>query len=134
MYWGFYSLWKFNSIPKVNTLQLSTRTISHSTNTHRASTLSDVPHKTPSTGPLLVISQHELIFLQSESLQHRCASSLYALRAQTHILAIGNSPSTRASLAISQYQVFQPTGVRSQTHTHVFTRLGYFQSRTPAVD
>jgi hypothetical protein len=52
---------------KVNTLQLNT--ISHYPNTRRASTLSDVSHKTPSTRPLLVISQHELIFLQSESLQ-----------------------------------------------------------------
>jgi hypothetical protein len=51
---------------KVNTLQLNA--INRSQNT-RASTLSDVPHKTPSTGPLLVIFQHELIIWQSESLQ-----------------------------------------------------------------
>jgi hypothetical protein len=37
----------------------------------RAPTLSDVPHKTPSTVPLQVISQHEITFLQSESLQTR---------------------------------------------------------------
>jgi hypothetical protein len=36
--------------------------------THVGRLLSDVPHKTP-TGPLLVISQHRLTFLQSESLQ-----------------------------------------------------------------
>jgi hypothetical protein len=52
---------------KVNTLQLNA--ISHSPNTRRASILSDVPHKTPSTGPLLVISRHKLTFLQSGNLQ-----------------------------------------------------------------
>jgi hypothetical protein len=46
---------------KVNTLQLNA--ISRSPNTRRASTLSDAPHKTPSTGPVLVISQHGLTIL-----------------------------------------------------------------------
>jgi hypothetical protein len=63
---------------KLSTLQLST--LSHSPNTSRASTFSDVQQKTPSTGPLLVISQ-----------------------TRTHILAVRMSPNTRAFLAISQY-------------------------------
>jgi hypothetical protein len=69
---------------KLSTLQLNT--FSRSPNTRRASTLSDVSHKTPSTGPLPVISQHEL-----------------------DILAARKSPNTRDTLAISQYQLSLPT-------------------------
>jgi hypothetical protein len=87
---------------KVNTLQLNV--ISHSPNT-RASTLNDVPHETPSTGPLLVISQHKLSFLQSGSFQ-------------THVL-LSQFPNINS--------VFQPTGVRSQTRA---STLGDFQTRT----
>jgi hypothetical protein len=54
----FYSRWKFISIPKLSTLQLNT--ISHSPNTRRASTLSDVPHK--------------LTFLQSGTVQAQVRS------------------------------------------------------------
>jgi hypothetical protein len=90
---------------KVNTLQLNTSTISHSPNTHRASTLSDVPHKTPSTGPLLVISQHKLTLLQSESLQT--------------LVLLSQFPNTKSSN--------QPKSIIK--HTRAST-LGYFQSRT----
>jgi hypothetical protein len=64
---GFYSRWKFISVPKSQhtTVKYNQPFSKHT----RESTLSDVPHKTPSTGPLLVISQHELTFLQSVSLQ-----------------------------------------------------------------
>jgi hypothetical protein len=56
---------------KLSTLQLNA--ISRSQNTRRASTLSDVPHKTPSTRPLLVTSQ-----------------------TRTHIIAVRKSPNTGA--------------------------------------
>jgi hypothetical protein len=106
---------------KLSTLQLNT--LSHSPNTRRASTLSDVPHETPSTGPLLVISQHELTFLQSESPNTgaRPASTFFG-----HKLTSLQSGSSQTHVLLSQFpntnSVFQPKGVSSQTHTHVYTR------------
>jgi hypothetical protein len=55
----------FNSKTQHTTVQHNQPFSKHT----RASTLSDVPHKNPSTGTLPVISQHELTFLQSENLQ-----------------------------------------------------------------
>jgi hypothetical protein len=66
-YRGFYSRWKFISVPKS---QHTTVKYNQPFSKHiHASTLRDVPNKIPSTWPLLVIFQHELTFLQSESLQ-----------------------------------------------------------------
>jgi hypothetical protein len=93
-YWVFYSRWKFISVPK--TQHTIVKYTQPSPNTRRASTISYVPHKTPSTGPLLVISQHELTLLQSESFQ-------------THML-LSQFPNTNS--------VFQLTRVRSQTHAY----------------
>jgi hypothetical protein len=83
---------------KLNTLQLNA--LSHCANT-RASALSDVPHKTP-TGTSRAISQRELTFLQSESLQthvttihrrvsrplgHQNSTSAYSPSLTCHLLA-----------------------------------------------
>jgi hypothetical protein len=65
-YWGFYSRWKFISVPKS---QHTTVKYTQPFSKHTSGVYTQrCPHKTPSTGPLLVISQHELTFLQSESL------------------------------------------------------------------
>jgi hypothetical protein len=66
MYRGFCSRWTFISVPKT---QHTTVQHNQPFSKHTSSTICDVPHKYPSTGPLPVISQHELTFLQSESLQ-----------------------------------------------------------------
>jgi hypothetical protein len=111
-YRGFYSRWKIISVPKSqHTTVKCDQPVSK-----RASTLSDVPHKSP-TGPLLVISQHELTFLQSESpnTDARPASTFFG-----HKLLFLKSGSFQTHVLLSQFpntnSVFQPTGVRSQTH------------------
>jgi hypothetical protein len=104
-------------LQKLSILQFNA--ISHSPNTHQASTLSDVPHKTPSTGTLPVISQHELTFLQSVNLQtqvraqplrslgtnsHSCNQEAYKHTCFSRSFPIlTQSSNTRASLAVSQY-------------------------------
>jgi hypothetical protein len=109
---------------KLNTLQLNA--ISHSPDTCQASTLSDVPHKTLSTGPLLVISQHELTLLQSQSPNTvaRPASTFVG-----HKLSLLQSGSFQAHVLLSQFpstnSVFQPTGVSRQTHASTLSDISH---------
>jgi hypothetical protein len=107
---------------KLSTLQL--KAISHSPNT-RASTFSNAPHKTPSTGPLLVISQHGLTFLQSVNLQTQMRTQPpRSLGTNSHPC---NQEASKHTCFSPNFpiltQVFQPKGVRSQTHPRLHSAI-----------
>jgi hypothetical protein len=121
-YRGFYSRWKFISVPKtqhttvkcdqpfskhtsgVYTQRCSTHDSFYRTSSGNPPTRTHIlaVRKSPNTGarPASTFFGHKLSFLQSG-------------RFQTHVL-LSQFPNT--------ISVFQPTGVRSQTHTHVYTR------------
>jgi hypothetical protein len=123
---GFLLTLEFISVPKSQhtTVKYNQPFSKHT----RASTLSDVPHKTPSTGPVLVISQHELMFLQPESLQTQvCAQPLCSSGTNSHSCNQEASKHVLHSQFPNTNSVFQPTGVCSQTRA---SALGDLQTRT----
>jgi hypothetical protein len=121
-YRGFYSRWKFISVPKsqhttvkynqpfskhtsgVCTQRCPTQDSFYMTSSGNLPTLTHIlaVSKSPNTGarPASTFFGHKLSLLQSGSFQ-------------THVL-LSQFPNTNS--------VFQPTAVRSQTHKHVYTR------------
>jgi hypothetical protein len=121
-YRGFYSRWKFISTPKtqhttvkytqpfckhtsgVYTQRCPTQDSFYRTSSGNLPTQTHIlaVRKSPNTGarPASTFFGHKLTFLQSGSFQ-------------THVL-LSQFPNTNS--------IFQPTGVRSQTHTRVYTR------------
>jgi hypothetical protein len=120
------------SFRKVNTLQLNT--LSHSPNTRWASTFSDLPHKTPSTGPLLIISQHELTSLQSESLKTQVRSQpLRSSGTNSHSCNQEASIHTCFSCNFPILTQFSNQQESVAKHTHTYARtstLGDCRTRT----
>jgi hypothetical protein len=119
----FYSRWNLFPFRKVNTT-------GHSPNTCRVSKLSNVPHKNPSTGPLLAISQHELTFLQSVNLQTQVrAQPLCSSGTNSHSCSQEASKHTCLS---RNFPILTQSSNQKESiakHTRTFT-LGDFQTRT----
>jgi hypothetical protein len=125
---GFYSEGTLVQLQKLNTPQFNT--LSRSPNTRRASTLSDVPQKTPSTGTLMVISQHELTFLQSVNLQTQVRDQ--PLRSSGTNSHSSNPEASKHTCFPRNFPIVTQSSNQQQSaakHTLAST-LGDFQTRT----
>jgi hypothetical protein len=122
MYRGVYSLWKFISVPKTQhtTVQYNQPFSKHTSGVYNLRCPTQESFYRTSSGNLPTRTQI-LAVRESPNTCARPASTFFG-----HKLSFLQSGCFQTHVLLSQfpnkYSVFQQKGVRSQTHTHVYTR------------